>query len=97
MKYRTDQDYLLQQQYCDASNLQARIALHQRFSTNSQGLPRWFLEQLQIPENGRVLELGCGPGGYGPEVAEMKPRDGKCGQSNDVDRRVLARASKLST
>jgi SAM-dependent methyltransferase len=73
MKNLTDRDYLLQRQYGDASNLQARIALHQRFSTNPQGLPRWFMQQLQIPENGRVLEVGCGPGGYWPEIAELIP------------------------
>jgi SAM-dependent methyltransferase len=73
MKNLTDRDYLLQRQYGDASNLQARIALHQRFSTNPQGLPRWFMQQLQVPANGRLLEVGCGPGGYWPQVAKMVP------------------------
>ena len=73
MKNLTDRDYLLQQQYRDASNLRARIALHQRFSTNPQGLPCWFVKHLVIPEDGRVLEVGCGPGGYWAEVAEMIP------------------------
>jgi SAM-dependent methyltransferase len=74
MKNLTDRDYLLQRQYCDAANLRARIALHQRFGTNPQGLPAWFIEQLQISENGRILEVGCGPGGYWPEVEELIPR-----------------------
>ena len=39
----------------------------------SQGLPAWFIEQLHLPENGRILEVGCGPGGYWPEVAESIP------------------------
>jgi hypothetical protein len=60
----TGREYLLQRQYSDASNLQARIALHQRFSTNPQGLPIWFMEHLRVPEDGRILEVGCGPGGY---------------------------------
>jgi SAM-dependent methyltransferase len=74
MKNLTDRDYLLQRQYRDASNLEARIALNQRFSTNPQGLPRWFVEQLRIPENGRVLEVGCGPGSNWAEAAELIPR-----------------------
>jgi len=69
----TDRDHLLERQYRDPSNLQARIALHQRFSTNPQGLPLWFIGRLGIAEKGRVLEVGCGPGGYWPEVAEMIP------------------------
>src|SRR5947209_5349571 len=73
MKNLTDREYLLQRHYADASNLRARIALHQRFSTNPRGLPAWFMEQLEIPANGQVLEVGCGPGGYWAEVASMIP------------------------
>jgi SAM-dependent methyltransferase len=74
MKNLTERDYLLQRQYGDAANLQARIAVHQAFSTNPQGLPRWFIEQVHIPEHGRILEVGCGPGGFWPEVRELIPR-----------------------
>lgn len=73
MKNLTDRNYLLQRQYSDASNLQARIALHQCYSTNPQGLPHWFIEHLQVPGSGRVLEVGCGPGGYWPEISESIP------------------------
>lgn len=72
MKNLTHRDYLVQRQYRDASNLQTRIALHQRCSTNPQGLPRWFVDQLPVPDNGRVLEVCCGPGSYRSEVAGIK-------------------------
>lgn len=49
-------------QYRDGANLRARIALHQRFSTNSYEFPRWLWEQFDLPAGARVLELGCGPG-----------------------------------
>lgn len=52
----------MKRQYRDASNLTARIALHEQYSTNPQGLPRWILDQFELPEQARILEIGCGPG-----------------------------------
>jgi ubiquinone/menaquinone biosynthesis C-methylase UbiE len=58
----TDQQYLKTDQYKDSSNLDARVALHQRFSTNSYGWCRWVFDTLlKLPQNARILELGCGP------------------------------------
>jgi len=48
------------EQYENASNLRARIKIHELFSTNQYGWMRWFFEQMNIPENARILELGCG-------------------------------------
>jgi SAM-dependent methyltransferase len=73
VKNLTDTNYLLDRQYRDASNLQSRIDLHKRFSTNPVGLPQWFFQQLEVPENARILEIGCGPGGYWPELAANIP------------------------
>lgn len=73
MKNLTDRDYLLRQQYRDPANLLARVALHKHFSTNPEGVPRWFLRQLHLPEDARVLEVGCGPGGYWLEAADLIP------------------------
>ncbi|MFZ6028522.1 MAG: class I SAM-dependent methyltransferase [Chloroflexota bacterium] len=39
-----------------------RIDLHVRFSTNKKGMAPWFLEQLSLPADAHVLELGCGSG-----------------------------------
>lgn len=72
MKNLTDTEYL-SRQYADASNLQARVDLHRRFSTNPYGATRWWIEQLQLPEAAQVLEVGCGPGGYWNEVAGLIP------------------------
>jgi len=58
----TDQSYLLNEQYKDASNLNARFQLHARFSTNKRGWNRWVFDQFRIAPGSRILELGCGPG-----------------------------------
>jgi len=59
----TDQQYLKTNQYKDASNLDARVVIHQRFSTNSYGWFKWVFDTLvKLPANAEILELGCGHG-----------------------------------
>ncbi|MBN1200237.1 MAG: class I SAM-dependent methyltransferase, partial [Anaerolineae bacterium] len=61
--HASDQDYLLNEQYRDHTNLSARAALHARFSTNTYGWHPWVFDRLlDLPPTARVLELGCGPG-----------------------------------
>jgi ubiquinone/menaquinone biosynthesis C-methylase UbiE len=61
MKNLTDPTYLAQEQYKDSSNLEARIEIHKRFSTNPYGWHNWVFDQLlQLPANANILELGCG-------------------------------------
>jgi SAM-dependent methyltransferase len=58
-----NKQYLLEEQYKDASNLNARIQLHKRFSTHPVNLHRWIFDRLlALPADSRILELGCGPG-----------------------------------
>jgi SAM-dependent methyltransferase len=56
----SDPKYLLTRQYQNASNLEARIALHARFSVNAYGWYTWLFDHLRLPPQSRVLELGCG-------------------------------------
>jgi SAM-dependent methyltransferase len=49
-------------QYGDSQRLDARIALHTRFSTNPYDWHRWVFDQFDLPPRARVLEVGCGPG-----------------------------------
>jgi ubiquinone/menaquinone biosynthesis C-methylase UbiE len=56
-----DPQYLAKQ-YQDASNLDARVRLHQRFSVNKQGWHPWIFDHFDLPPRCRILELGCGPG-----------------------------------
>lgn len=56
-----DQDYVADQ-YQTATNLNARISLHRRFSTNRYGWFPWLFDRLRFSPQARILELGCGPG-----------------------------------
>ena len=58
----TDQHYLRTEQYSDASNLDARILVHERFSTNVHKWQHWVFDQLDLPEQCTILEVGCGRG-----------------------------------
>ena len=70
----TDQQYLKTDQYKDSSNLDARVAIHQRFSTNPYGWMRWVFDHLlTLPADAKILELGCGPGYLWKENADRIP------------------------
>jgi ubiquinone/menaquinone biosynthesis C-methylase UbiE len=57
-----DSTYLLTEQYKDASNLEARMALHDRFSTNKTDWQRWVFDHLlSLGSISQVLEVGGGP------------------------------------
>jgi ubiquinone/menaquinone biosynthesis C-methylase UbiE len=57
----TNQDYLRADQYQDATNLNARIQLHRRFSTNTYGWMFWVFDHLRLPPHSHILDIGCGP------------------------------------
>ncbi len=74
MQRFTDQNYLMQDQYKDSSKLDARIAIHQRFSTNPQGWFSWIFDTLlKLPMNANILELGCGSGAMWKDRADKIP------------------------
>jgi ubiquinone/menaquinone biosynthesis C-methylase UbiE len=70
----TDQQYLKTEQYKDSSNLEARMEIHRRFSTNPQGWYNWLFDVLlKLPPNARILELGCGPAYMWKECSSRIP------------------------
>lgn len=102
MSQIAERTYLQHQQYHTTRNLDARIALHKHFSTNPYGLPRWLFDQLAVPNNGAVLEVGTGSGNIWCENADRIPAGwhmlltdfspGMLRQSRDVLADVLPRA-----
>lgn len=52
----------VQNQYQNASNLNTRISIHDKYSVNKQGFGNWLASNYDIEDGMRVLELGCGSG-----------------------------------
>ena len=52
----------VKKQYANAGNLNTRISIHERYSTNRQGFGNWIFTNYEIKPGMRVLELGCGTG-----------------------------------
>jgi len=74
MQRFTDRQYLTQDQYRDSSNLDARIEIHERFSTNPYGWFNWVFDTLvQLPADSNILELGCGSAAMWKECAARIP------------------------
>jgi SAM-dependent methyltransferase len=68
-----EQHYLKFEQYKSAEYLQARIELHQRFSTNLYGWFRWVFDQFDLSIETDLLEIGCGTGTLWLESRERIP------------------------
>ena len=49
-------------QYGTSENLNTRISIHEKYSTNRQGFGNWITDHYRFPEGASVLELGCGTG-----------------------------------
>lgn len=73
----TRQSYLKDIQYRNASNLEARINLHKRFSTQGNTWHRWVYDHLHLSGPARVLEVGCGPGELWMENLDRLPTAGR--------------------
>ncbi len=53
---------VVKQQYAKANNLDTRISLHDKYSTNKLGFGNWIFSNYRIDNGAKVLELGCGTG-----------------------------------
>jgi SAM-dependent methyltransferase len=52
----------IREQYAGDGNLNARIELHERFSTSTLSYPRWVFDGYDFGAEADVLEVGCGNG-----------------------------------
>jgi SAM-dependent methyltransferase len=64
---------LVREQYRTPENLDARVALHVRFSTNNYGWHPWVFDRLGLATGQRILEVGAGPGHLWRQNSERIP------------------------
>ncbi|MDR1693172.1 MAG: class I SAM-dependent methyltransferase [Oscillospiraceae bacterium] len=64
----------VKRQYGSPENLNSRMYLHQRYSTNKLGFGNWVFQQYQLRENQSILELGCGTARIWRTNADQIPR-----------------------
>ncbi len=50
------------EQYKTPDNLNARISIHAKYSTNKLGFGNWLFSHYDISPDSKILELGCGTG-----------------------------------
>jgi len=76
MSKLTNREYLTQYQYKDSKNLDVRVAIHKRFSTNPYGWFNWLFDSFNaLPEDANILEIGCGTGELWKECASRIPEN----------------------
>lgn len=59
---KMDNQKIVEQQYATSGNLESRISLHEKYSTNKFGWFNWLFSNYDIKPGDRILELGCGNG-----------------------------------
>jgi SAM-dependent methyltransferase len=68
-----DKEYLRESQYKDPTNLNARIALHTKYTRADEPWYPWLAGRIEWPEGAEVLEVGCGSGALWAGVAPFLP------------------------
>lgn len=98
----TNMESSLKSQYLNASNVSARIKLHNLYSHNKEGWFPWIYKQCHIKSDMKILELGCGNGSLWtdnttkiPAGADITITDISIGMLRDAKRNLKNFASSL--
>lgn len=57
-----NQHEIVKKQYKSAKNLNVRISIHEKYSTNKLGFGNWIFSHYDMKSDCEILELGCGTG-----------------------------------
>ncbi len=95
--FRSTDATFVKTQYATNANLDARIALHEKFSTAPEPFHDWLFKHVELPNDARVLEIGCGSGAMWERVREKIPNawnitltDYSFGMAQTVQQKFLA-------
>jgi ubiquinone/menaquinone biosynthesis C-methylase UbiE len=86
-----DEAALLAEQYADASNLETRGGFNARFTVREKHPLEWVFDQVDLPNDADVLDVGCGPAPFWTVNAGRVP-DGWMPVLADVSRGMVAEA-----
>lgn len=67
----------IEKQYKTAGNLNTRISIHEKYSTNAQPFGDWIHGHYQMQPGFRILELGCGTGEMWKGKLQTLPEDAR--------------------
>lgn len=62
MSLKINDSMSVKEQYKKTDNLNTRISIHDKYSTNKMGMSNWYFTIYKIENGMKVLELGCGTG-----------------------------------
>ena len=62
MSLKINETMSVKEQYKKTDNLNTRISIHDKYSTNKMGLANWYFTIYKVENGMRILELGCGTG-----------------------------------
>lgn len=94
MIHLTSIEQSVRNQYRNASNVAARIQLHQLYSENQESWFPWIYDQCGCEESMKVLEIGCGDGSLWTASQEKLPEDIEIILS-DISRGMLNDARRM--
>lgn len=84
---------VVREQYKSDNNLNTRISIHKKYSTNKTGFGNWIYSHYDFHYDTKILELGCGTGDMWKEKLHLL-REGIQLYLTDISEEMIASAKK---